>query len=70
MTALQNQAIEEVRRIMKANFDSFILTYRITDEHLKTRVNHDWHGDVVDIVGLAAMTNHRMMSYTDLRDDR
>jgi len=67
MTRNQEQAIQEVRKILKSQFDSWIVTYRITDENLKTKVNHDWHGDIVDVVGLSAMTNHRMMTYTDLR---
>ncbi len=54
--------MEEVRRLMKGQFDSFIITYRITDENLNTQVNHDWHGDIVDVVGLAAMTSHRMLA--------
>ncbi len=58
--------MNQVRSLMKGAFDSWIITYRITDENLRTKVNHDWHGDIVDIVGLASLTNHRMLTYTDL----
>ncbi len=62
MNKIQEDTMEEVRRLMKGQFDSFIITYRITDENLNTKVNHDWHGDIVDVVGLAAMTSHRMLA--------
>lgn len=67
MTPAQENAITEVRKILKENFDSFIVTYRITDEGLRSKVNHDWHGDIVDIVGLAAITHSRMLQYTSLK---
>lgn len=57
----------EVRRLLKGQFDSWIVTYRITDENLRTKINHDWHGDIVDVVGLSAIAYHRMMTYTDIK---
>lgn len=56
----------DVRRIMKEHFDSWIVTYRITDENLNTKINHDWHGDIVDVVGLSSITQNRMLQYTAL----
>lgn len=67
MTPAQEQTINEVRRLLKSQFDSWIVTYRITDENLRTKVNHDWHGDIVDIVGLSTMTYHRMTTLTDMK---
>lgn len=66
MTDLQEKAIAEVRKILKEHFDSWIISYRITDEHLRTKVNHDWHGDIVDAVGLSSITNHRMLELLSL----
>ncbi len=67
MTQQQDKAIAEVKKILKENFDSWILTYRITDENLNSKINHDWHGDIVDIVGLSAITQSRLLQYTSLR---
>jgi hypothetical protein len=67
MTPKQEQAIIEVRKILKEHFDSFIITYRITDENLRSKVNHDWHGDIVDVTGLASITQARMLQYTSLK---
>jgi hypothetical protein len=67
MTQLQEQAIAEVRRLLKLHFDSWILSYRITDEGLRTKVNQDWHGDIVDVTGLAAVANHRMLQISELK---
>lgn len=67
MTPTQEAAIIEVKKILKEHFDSWILTYRITDENLRSKVNHDWHGDIVDIVGLTTITHNRMQEYTSLR---
>lgn len=66
MTQAQEQAITEVKKILKEHFDSWILTYRITDENLRSKVNHDWHGDIVDIVGLTTITANRLQEYTSL----
>jgi len=67
MTQAQDQAIAEVRKIMKQHFDSWLITYRITDENLNSKIHHDWHGDVVDIVGLSSITQQRLLQYTSLR---
>ncbi len=67
MTSEQNQAIADVRRIMKMHFDSWIISYRITDENLRSQINQDWHGDIVDVTGLAAISNNRMLQLSQLR---
>ena len=66
MNPQQEATMTEVRRLMKGQFDSFIISYRITDENLNTKINHDWHGDIVDIIGLSTITHHRMISYIDI----
>lgn len=67
MTPEQEKAIAEVRKLMKEYFDSWLLTYRITDENLNSKINHDWHGDIVDVVGLSSITQSRLLQYTALR---
>lgn len=67
MTPQQERAIEEVRKLLSANFDSWILTYRITNENLRSKINHDWRGDIADVVGLSAITQSRLIEYTSLR---
>jgi hypothetical protein len=67
MTEQQQQAVGQVCRLMKENFDSFILTYRITDENLGSKIHHEWHGHLSDVVGLAAITQHRLGEITSLR---
>lgn len=57
----------EVRRLMKLHFDSWIVSYRITDEGFRTKIHQDWHGDIVDVTGLAAIANARMLQLTNLR---
>ena len=67
MNLVQSQAIEEVRKLMIANFDSYLLTYRETNEKMQSKIGHDWHGDVAGVVGLAAITNSRMLQYSSLK---
>lgn len=61
LTTKQAEAIEAVRRIMCENFDSFIVSYRITDENLRSSIMHDWHGDITDVIGLAVITQDRLL---------
>lgn len=67
MTQAQENAIAEVKKILKEHFDSFIITYRITDENLRSKVNHDWHGDIVDVVGLSSIAQSRLLQYISLK---
>jgi hypothetical protein len=70
MTPVQEKAIAEVRKILKENFDSWLISYRITNENLQTKINHDWHGDIVDVVGLSSITQSRLLDYVALRSRR
>ncbi len=61
MTPEQNQAIEEVRRILKLHCDSWIFSYRITGENFMSEINHDWHGNLAGIIGLNSIASSRLM---------
>lgn len=67
MTPTQQQAIAAVRSIMMQNFDAFVLSYRITGENLDSKINHEWHGNITDVIGLVAITEKRLLEYTSLR---
>ena len=67
MTQAQIEAIEQVRKILIEHFDSWLLTYRITDERMGSKIHHDWHGHVSDVLGLSVITQNRLTEFTSLR---
>jgi hypothetical protein len=64
MTSQRENALNQVRQILVEHFDAFTINVKITDENLNTRVEHYWHGDITDVIGLnriaAARLEHRM----------
>jgi hypothetical protein len=70
MTPQQEEAMKEVRKLMVQNFDSWLLTYSITNENLQTKINHDWHGNISDVVGLSSITQSRLLEYVSLRSTK
>lgn len=52
MTHIQEEALGQIRKILKSNFDAFVLTYKIKDENMRSCFNHEWHGDISDVIGM------------------
>lgn len=48
--------------MLNANFDSWLLTHKTTDERLQSKVHHDWHGDIIDITGMADIAHSRLLN--------
>lgn len=49
------------------HFDSWLLTVDITNEHLESKIHHDWHGNISQVVGLSSITQERLLQYTSLK---
>lgn len=61
LTPKELEAISRVRKIMTEHFDSWIVTYRRTDENLISSINNEWHGDISDVVGLTTVSQARLL---------
>ncbi|MCR6656631.1 MAG: hypothetical protein NVV63_12655 [Opitutus sp.] len=59
LSSQQEEALDAVRRILAANFDCWALSFRFTREDLSSVVDHDWHGNVTDVVGLTRIASLR-----------
>lgn len=70
MTPKQEATIAEVRKLLKGDFDSWVLAYKITDENLQSKVNSDWHGHMSDIVGLTSITHSRLLEMMSLKRNK
>lgn len=60
MTQAEEQAIDEVRGILRLHFDTFTITTRTADEDGTDRINSDWHGPLSDVIGMHRITGLRM----------
>lgn len=67
MTPAQEQALKDARKILMQHFDAWLLTVDITNENLKSKIHHDWHGNIAQVVGLGAIAHERLIQYTSLR---
>lgn len=59
----------EVRKLLKANFASFVLSYRITNENLESKISHDWHGQISDVIGMNEIARVRLLTLTNIRNE-
>ena len=62
MTESQTQAIADVRKLMNANFDSWVLSHKLVSENLRSSIGQDWHGDISDVIGLTDVTKSRLIA--------
>ena len=59
----QEQALEQVRKIMVEHFDSWILSYKMKNENMRSAVMHSWHGDAPDVLGLTVIAKEKVIDY-------
>lgn len=67
MTPLQEKAVDNARALLTEHFDSWVMTYKVKNENLKCKIEHDFHGDITDIVGLVAITQSRLLEITSMK---
>lgn len=64
MATNKEEAIKESKKILMEHFDSFCINLKIKDENLRTKIWHEWHGDITDVLGLnrtaCARIEHRL----------
>lgn len=60
MTPAEEDALNEVKAILRLHFDAFTITTRTHDEDNTDRVNSDWHGALSDVIGIHRMTSLRL----------
>lgn len=61
LTEQQVKALDQVRHILSANFDAWIICYRTSDENLRSMVLNEWQGDITDVIGLTAVSHDRLL---------
>lgn len=60
MTAPEEEALNEAKKILGLHFDAYTITTRTADENGTDRVNSDWHGALSDVIGLHRITGLRL----------
>lgn len=65
----QQKAVDEARALLKLNVESYILTFRCSDESGSYSVETFWEGTMPEAVGLAEIAVLRMQEIAILKTD-
>lgn len=52
MSESQEEAAKQAVKLLTAHFDAFCINVKNKNENLRTSVDHYWHGDITDVIGL------------------
>lgn len=69
LSPAQQKAVDEARALLKLHVDSYVLSFRASDESGSYSVETFWEGAMPEAVGLAEITVLRMEEIARLKTD-